>query len=97
MEVAEAAASEGRSFCIGRADVGADTTAVREAVLKIMDQKVSGSVFAVLPNFSSYMFWKYKRFTCSQFLFFFNAILVVGDVFLLPYYYQLKLIVNTEK
>ncbi|KAG1327523.1 putative Alanine--tRNA ligase [Cocos nucifera] len=36
---AEAAASEGKAFCISRVDVGLDTTAVREAVLKVMDQK----------------------------------------------------------
>ena len=45
MEIAEAAASEGKAFCIIRVDVGADTTAVREAVLKVMDQKVSLFLF----------------------------------------------------
>ncbi|XP_008810668.2 alanine--tRNA ligase-like [Phoenix dactylifera] len=38
-KIAEAAASEGKAFCISRVDVGLDTTAVREAVLKVMDQK----------------------------------------------------------
>ncbi|KAG1363731.1 Alanine--tRNA ligase [Cocos nucifera] len=38
-EIAEAAASEGKAFCISQVDVGLDTTAVREAVLKVMDQK----------------------------------------------------------
>ncbi|OAY78554.1 Alanine--tRNA ligase [Ananas comosus] len=38
-EVAEAAASEGKAFCVSRAEVGLDTTAVREAVIKVMDQK----------------------------------------------------------
>eukprot|EP00262_Sarcandra_glabra_P004427 TRINITY_DN1544_c0_g3_i1.p1 TRINITY_DN1544_c0_g3~~TRINITY_DN1544_c0_g3_i1.p1 ORF type:complete len:1000 (+),score=224.20 TRINITY_DN1544_c0_g3_i1:2-3001(+) len=38
-EIAETAASEGKSFCITRVNVGLDTTAVREAVLKVMEQK----------------------------------------------------------
>lgn len=37
--VADKAASEGKSFCICQVSVGLDTTAVREAVLRIMDQK----------------------------------------------------------
>ncbi|KAG0490941.1 hypothetical protein HPP92_007804 [Vanilla planifolia] len=36
---AEAAVSEGKSFCVCRTDVGLDTTAVREAVVKVMEQK----------------------------------------------------------
>ncbi|XP_020584472.1 alanine--tRNA ligase [Phalaenopsis equestris] len=36
---ADKAASEGKSFCICQVSVGLDTTAVREAVLRIMDQK----------------------------------------------------------
>lgn len=36
---AEKAASEGKSFCICQVSVGLDTAAVREAVLRIMDQK----------------------------------------------------------
>ncbi|CAI0419613.1 unnamed protein product [Linum tenue] len=38
-EIAETAASEGKSFCISRVDVGSDTAAVREAVLKVLDRK----------------------------------------------------------
>ncbi|ONK72152.1 uncharacterized protein A4U43_C04F16330 [Asparagus officinalis] len=38
-EIAEGAISEGKSFCITRVDVGSDTTAVREAVLKVMEKK----------------------------------------------------------
>ncbi|KAK9101751.1 hypothetical protein Sjap_019005 [Stephania japonica] len=38
-EVAEVAASEGKSFCISRVDVGLDTAAVREAVNKVMEKK----------------------------------------------------------
>ncbi|KAL0906871.1 hypothetical protein M5K25_025400 [Dendrobium thyrsiflorum] len=37
--VAEEAASKGKPFCICQVSVGLDTTAVREAVLRIMDQK----------------------------------------------------------
>ncbi|CAI0416242.1 unnamed protein product [Linum tenue] len=38
-EIAETAASEGKSFCISRVDVGLDAAAVREAVLKVLDRK----------------------------------------------------------
>ncbi|KAK9149863.1 hypothetical protein Scep_008620 [Stephania cephalantha] len=38
-EVAEVAASQGKSFCISRVDVGLDTAAVREAVNKVMEKK----------------------------------------------------------
>ncbi|CAI0415554.1 unnamed protein product [Linum tenue] len=38
-EIAETAASEGKSFCILRVDVGLDAAAVREAVLKVLDRK----------------------------------------------------------
>ncbi|CAL1374842.1 unnamed protein product [Linum trigynum] len=38
-EIAETAASEGKSFCISRVEVGLDAAAVREAVLKVLDQK----------------------------------------------------------
>ncbi|KAJ6802885.1 alanine--tRNA ligase [Iris pallida] len=37
--IAETSASEGKAFCICRVDVGLDTNAVREAVLKVMDKK----------------------------------------------------------
>ena len=40
-QVAEAAAAEGKAFCVLRVDVGLDTNAVREAVLKVIEQKVS--------------------------------------------------------
>ncbi|URD94289.1 DHHA1 domain [Musa troglodytarum] len=36
-EVAKAAASEGKAFCIAQVDVGLDTAAVREAVLKVLE------------------------------------------------------------
>ncbi|CAO2200522.1 unnamed protein product [Urochloa humidicola] len=39
MDAAEAALSEKRPFCVTHVDVGLDTTAVREAVIKVMDQK----------------------------------------------------------
>ncbi|KAM3294399.1 hypothetical protein ACQJBY_037341 [Aegilops geniculata] len=38
MDAAEAAISEGKPFCITRADVGLDTTAVREAVVKAINR-----------------------------------------------------------
>lgn len=40
LETAEAAASEGKSFCISHVEVGLDAAAVREAVLKVIEQKV---------------------------------------------------------
>lgn len=39
-EMAQLAASDGKTFCISHVDVGLDTTAVREAVLKVIEQKV---------------------------------------------------------
>ncbi|CAL4963516.1 unnamed protein product [Urochloa decumbens] len=39
MDAAEAALSEKRPFCVAHVDVGLDTTAVREAVIKVMNQK----------------------------------------------------------
>ncbi|KAM3312406.1 hypothetical protein ACQJBY_032377 [Aegilops geniculata] len=38
MDAAEAALSEGKTFCVTHADVGLDTTAVREAVVKAMNR-----------------------------------------------------------
>lgn len=37
-ETAEAAASNGKPFCISRVEVGLDAAAVREAVLKVIEQ-----------------------------------------------------------
>lgn len=37
-EMAEAAASNGKPFCISRVEVGLDAAAVREAVLKVIEQ-----------------------------------------------------------
>lgn len=39
-EAAEAAASDGKTFCIIQLDVGLDAAAVREAVSKVMEKKV---------------------------------------------------------
>lgn len=39
-EKAEAAISEGKTFCISRVDVGLDAAAVREAVQKVIQKKV---------------------------------------------------------
>lgn len=41
VEKAELAASDGKKFCISHVDVGLDVAAVREAVTKVMDQKVT--------------------------------------------------------
>lgn len=40
-EGAESAASDGKNFCIVQLDVGLDAAAVREAVSKVMQKKVS--------------------------------------------------------
>lgn len=50
-ETAEAAASEGKAFCVSCVDVGLDAAAVREAVLKVLEQKVIAPHF-VDNNFS---------------------------------------------
>lgn len=39
---AEAAVSEGKSFCISRVYVGLDAPAAREAVKKVVERKVCG-------------------------------------------------------
>ncbi|KMT06835.1 hypothetical protein BVRB_7g159900 [Beta vulgaris subsp. vulgaris] len=47
-EKAEAAISEGKTFCISRVDVGLDAAAVREAVQKVIQKKgISVMVFSV--------------------------------------------------
>ncbi|KAL3652105.1 hypothetical protein CASFOL_001786 [Castilleja foliolosa] len=38
-QTAEVASSNGKAYCISIVDVGADTTAIREAVVKVMEQK----------------------------------------------------------
>lgn len=50
-ENADAAVSEGKTFCISRVDVGLDAAAVREAVQKVIQQKrISVMVFSVDEN-----------------------------------------------
>lgn len=39
-ETAEVASSNGKSFCIAHVNVGADTSALREAVVDVMEKKV---------------------------------------------------------
>ncbi|XP_057463277.1 LOW QUALITY PROTEIN: alanine--tRNA ligase-like [Actinidia eriantha] len=39
LEMAEVATSGGKAFCILRVNVGSDTTAIREAVVRVMEQK----------------------------------------------------------
>ncbi|KAF6149271.1 hypothetical protein GIB67_026127 [Kingdonia uniflora] len=46
-EKAEVAASDGKAFCISRVDVGLDVTAVRKAVIEVLEQKgISIMVFS---------------------------------------------------
>lgn len=40
VERADLAASDGKTFCISHVNVGLDVAAVREAVTKVIDQKV---------------------------------------------------------
>lgn len=47
-QMAEAAAAEGKAFCVFRVDVGLDTNAIREAVLKVVEQKVGQLEFSPL-------------------------------------------------
>ncbi|XP_047317942.1 alanine--tRNA ligase-like [Impatiens glandulifera] len=49
-ETAEAAASEGKSFCISYVDVGYDTTALREAVFKCMEKNIAVMVFSTVVS-----------------------------------------------
>lgn len=52
-EKAETAVSEGKTYCICRVDVGLDAAAVREAVQKVIQQKVlvnSRSYFSVCSD-----------------------------------------------
>ncbi|XP_059660711.1 alanine--tRNA ligase-like isoform X2 [Cornus florida] len=39
IQMAESAASNGNAFCISHVDVGSDTAAIREAVVRVMEQK----------------------------------------------------------
>lgn len=48
-EVAKAAASERKAFCIAQVDVGLDTAAVREAVLKVLELQVF-HLFIAFPS-----------------------------------------------
>lgn len=43
IETAEITARDGKPFCILRVDVGPDTNAIREAVVKVKDEKVFSS------------------------------------------------------
>ncbi|XP_075485356.1 alanine--tRNA ligase-like [Primulina tabacum] len=39
VQMAEAAASNGKAYCISHVNVGSDTAAIREAVVKVMEKK----------------------------------------------------------
>jgi alanyl-tRNA synthetase len=45
IDAAQTALSEGKRFCVAHVDVGLDTSAIREAVIKVKDQKVRTYVF----------------------------------------------------
>ena len=47
VEMAEAAASDGKGFCVSHVDVGSDAAAIRKAVVKVMEQKVVKSFSGV--------------------------------------------------
>ncbi|XP_024193988.1 alanine--tRNA ligase [Rosa chinensis] len=46
-EMAEVAASDGKSFCVSHVDVGLDTAAVREAVCKVIEKGMPAMVFSM--------------------------------------------------
>lgn len=43
-EMAEVAASDGKAYCVSHVDVGLDVAAVREAVVKVIEKKVSSII-----------------------------------------------------
>lgn len=43
-EMAEVAASDGKAYCVSHVDVGLDAAAVREAVVKVIEKKVSSII-----------------------------------------------------
>ena len=49
-EMAEVAASDGKAYCVSQVDVGLDTAAVREAVLKITGM-VSSTIHFLLASY----------------------------------------------
>ncbi|KAM7495568.1 hypothetical protein LguiB_030177 [Lonicera macranthoides] len=50
-EMAEVASTDGKAFCISHVSVGSDTTAIREAVVKVMEQKgMAAMVFSTDEN-----------------------------------------------
>lgn len=54
-EIADAAVSDGKAFCITHVHVGLDATAVREAVLKVIEHKV-------FNQFTPISFWGFYLF-----------------------------------
>lgn len=59
---AENAVSEGKAFCICNVDVGLDVTAVREAVSKVMKDKVSKTCTSEFLLWSHGCPFKWKSF-----------------------------------
>lgn len=50
-EIADVAVSNGQGFCISRVSVGLDVSAVREAVVKVIEQKVIDKILHLLFSF----------------------------------------------
>lgn len=44
-EKAETVCSEGKGFCVAHVSVGSDNAAIREAVVRVMEQKVTRNLF----------------------------------------------------
>ena len=56
-EKADLAASNGKVFCISHVEVGLDVAAVREAVVKVMEQKVIAD-----PLIMQLIFWASRNY-----------------------------------
>lgn len=55
IRMAEGASLNGKTYCISLVDVGADTAAIREAVVKVMEQKVFSHSLLVKLLATSYL------------------------------------------
>lgn len=54
IKTAESASSNGKNFCISLIDVGADTSAMREAVVKVMEKKVFNTSLVISTYVCNY-------------------------------------------
>lgn len=64
IQTAESASLNGKTYCISLVDVGSDTAAIREAVVKVMEQKVL-SKFLLKLLVTSYLLNYQPLSTCS--------------------------------